>query len=1186
MARQKGILRTFNRGIISSKALARTDLERTSQSAETMNNWMPRNLGSMMLRPGSAYLGQSASNNRAKYIPFVYANDDTALIEVTNQLVRVWESDSLVTRTAVTATITNGTFTGNITGWTDDSAGTGASAYAATNYLGLTGDGTNRGAAYQTITVNETSTEHALAIEITRGPVTLRVGSSQGADDYIAAVLDEGFHSLTLTPTGNFTIQFENTREYEALINSVAIESSGVMTITAPWLTADLGLLRYDQSGDIIFVACGKTTDDIGYKEYKIERRGAGSWSVAKYLTDAGPFLPINTTTTTITPSAKAGDITLTASANLFESTDVDTLFKLVSNGQEVSEVDIDATAADVFSDPIKVFGANNGRIFTVTIADRVNSTVTLQRCFTGPDGTYSDVSTYTADSTFTYDDTLDNQEAWYRIGVKTADYGTDAIDVTLSYPNGNIEGTVRITAYSSATSVSAITYNSLGGTDATVNWYEGRWSDHRGHPTEVMFIEGRLAWFGRGKVDISVSDDYYNFDTEVEGDSGTISRTIGSGPTDKVNWAVELDPPVFGTDGKEHVIRASSQNEILTPSNASVKGAFSTQGSAKVIGQKLDDSALYVQKGGNRLMQVVYDVRLMYTSADLSRLYPESGGTGIEHIAVQRQPDTRIHCLRNDGTVALLVFDAAEEIACWVTLTSAQSASPDDYYDMRVLKYTGNTIDVSSDVANVLSAMTLSKDGTKLLVANDTSDLVYQFTLSTAFDISTATVDAFTMNLDNVNAFGNWNGHMEYSDNGQYLYLHDNADTEMYAVDLGAGPWTLQYVQSSLTKTTYDLDTDSQLGDYDRVKGFSMSQDGKHLYVLGDDSASPIGIQVHEFSLDTAYDISTLSYVAASDAYTIVELPTLTGVGSMRVFPDGLGFYIFSTQASGQMWRFSMSTAWDITTASYTGVEVAPLDYDAASAFQYRPYYFTYADDSPDAMYVYARSSTSDEIYQWQAAALDAVVEDIVVLPGATGSSEDAVYYSVKRTINGSTVRYLERFALESECIGGTTSKNMDAHVTGTVAVDMTMSGLDHLEGELVTAWVNGVNAGKYVVSGGTISDVSATGSAVVGLYYKAQFKSTKLGDLIEKESVARIGIIAENMHYQGLTYGPDFDNLDPLPGVEEGWIVADNTVHTKYDAENFSFDGYWNTDNRICLEAESPKPVTLLALTVDFEE
>src|SRR3990167_4543647 len=98
MARGNVVLQAFNRGRISKYALARTDLaKRVAVSAETMTNFMPRSLGSMMLRPGTGYIGTSRSNNKAAYLPFVYKTDDTALIEITDSNVRVWVDDALIT---------------------------------------------------------------------------------------------------------------------------------------------------------------------------------------------------------------------------------------------------------------------------------------------------------------------------------------------------------------------------------------------------------------------------------------------------------------------------------------------------------------------------------------------------------------------------------------------------------------------------------------------------------------------------------------------------------------------------------------------------------------------------------------------------------------------------------------------------------------------------------------------------------------------------------------------------------------------------------------------------------------------------------------------------------------------------------------------------------------------------------
>mgnify|MGYP007122135195 CR=1 FL=1 len=79
-------------------------------SAETQTNWMPRVLGSMSLRPGLGYLGATKSNAVAKYLEFIFSTSDKALIELTNNVMRVWVDDALVTRTSVSTAVTNGSF--------------------------------------------------------------------------------------------------------------------------------------------------------------------------------------------------------------------------------------------------------------------------------------------------------------------------------------------------------------------------------------------------------------------------------------------------------------------------------------------------------------------------------------------------------------------------------------------------------------------------------------------------------------------------------------------------------------------------------------------------------------------------------------------------------------------------------------------------------------------------------------------------------------------------------------------------------------------------------------------------------------------------------------------------------------------------------------------------------------------
>ena len=868
-------LYAFNRGLISPLALARQDLERTTLSAATMTNWIPRNLGSMMLRPGTPYIGATASNNQAKFIPFVFSQTDTALLEVTSVLMRVWVSDALVTRPSVTAAVTNGTFDSNITSWTDKSAGSGASIWVTGGYLGLTGDGTDIGASEQEITLVESGIVHALDIVIERGPVVFRLGSTTGDDDYISeTTLGTGTHSLSFTPTTNFFIRFQNREKRQVLVDSCDVASSGTMTLVAPWATADLSKLRWEQSGDVVYVAAD------GYQQYKIERRSTTSWSVVKYEPIDGPFSDINITTITLTATALSGNTTLTASKTLFKSTDVGSLFRVTSTGQTVTA---SLTAQNTWTNAIKVTGVATQRIFTQIRTGRVDSTITLQRSLDSATSGFNDVTTYTTNATITFDDALDNQTAWYRIGINTGDYGTDTVVLTLDYAIGSIDGICRVTAVATSLSASVEVIKDFGSITAETNWYPADWSTRKGYPTSVAFTEGRLGWGGRDKVWLSISDAFESFDDTVIGDSGTIRRTIGSGPVDRVNWMESVRRLVLGTDGAEHSMRASAEDEILTPSNSAVKG-FTTQGSHPVQAVKVDNTVVFVQKGGTRIMQAIWGQDYEYETADLTTFFPEAGDSIFTSLAVQRQPDTRIHCLRTDGSVMILSHDRAENIAAWSKYTSS---------------------------------------GT---------------------------------------------------------------------------------------------------------------------------------------------------------------------------------------------------------------------------------------------------------------------IEDIVILPGAAGATEDAVYYIVNRTINSSTVRYLEKWSLESENQGGTTSRQSDSHIIAD-CVAGTITGLSTLEGETVTIWGNGKDLGTGTVSSNQLTGVSESGSNFcVGIAYTAQWKSAKLGPLVQMKNIRRLGVILFNTHYQGLQYGSSFTDLDNLPLVS-GNTIADDTVHSTFDEESFEFDGSWDADSRLCLQAASPRPCTILAAIVGIK-
>jgi hypothetical protein len=531
--------------------------------------------------------------------------------------------------------------------------------------------------------------EHSLNIYVSRGPLNLRVGSAAGDDDYIRETdIGTGYHNLAFTPGSTFYVTVQNDKQVDRVIQKLQIGDSGSVEITTPWGSADIDNIRFDQSADVIYVDCD------GVRPHKIERRGTGrSWSVVEYSPNNGPFLAARTSTAKLGMGAKYGNTQCYASQAFFRPTHVGTLFQITHEGQSGKWL---LGNTDAATDPITVTGISdtgtpgttNERRISFTVSGTHGGQVTVERSFDGPEFGFKRVtSDYvtsgsaqdTGSFSCTVDDKDDNVTVWYRARVSSATSGVATVESV--HKNGSVTGTARITSYVSPTQVDVEILENFSDTGSSSNWIEGAWSGLRGYPTAVGLHEGRLAHGGGASIWASVSDDYENFSALVEGEAGPISRTLGSGPVDSINFLVSLLRLVAGTAGSEITIKASSFDETLTPVNAAA-GAFSTQGSAQLRAVKLDSRALFVQRSRERLYMVGPGVSASavndYESSEMTILAPEILKPGVVSIAIQRQPDTRIHCVLSDGTVAILTYEPQEEVLAWskwVTDTGSNSA-------------------------------------------------------------------------------------------------------------------------------------------------------------------------------------------------------------------------------------------------------------------------------------------------------------------------------------------------------------------------------------------------------------------------------------------------------------------------------------------------------------------------------
>jgi hypothetical protein len=675
MARVHTPYLAFNRGEVSPLALTRIDAEKLRLAAETQENWMPLALGPMMLRPGSKYIATTRSSAKARYLEFIFGKTDTALLEFTDSHLRFLVSDTLVTRPSNTSTVQAIASWDYTTGTTTDS--TASSVAGVATLAAIPRGGVACGTALVTYAA---ATKHFIRFTVTNGPVTVMGGTTSGESDLLGrTIVDTGIHSIALTanPSANWYLRFENTDRRTKTISAVAIESSGTLDIASPYLLADLPNIRYTQSGDIVYLTCA------GYQQRKIERRGTrdadAGWSIVLYRSHDGPFAAAAYDDVTLLPSVYEGNGTLTASRNFFKGTHDGAMFRIFTPGQAMGNR---LGAANAVSESVRQTGVGAGRAIDIVITGTWVGTLAYEYSLDGPDEGFIENATTTANgTTSTGTGAGDNIIQWWRVKFKTYTSGSAVVtfsgtgagsaggiggrleSTTATDAKGGLFGICRVTGYTSPTVVNIEVLSPFSALVASNNWQEGEWSLRVGYPTAVAFHDGRLWFAGRDRLWGSESDNYTGFSLDVEGDSAPILRTVGFGPADSINWLLSLSRMIAGREMSEVSVRSSTQDEPITPTNFSVKDC-STQGSAKVQGVKVDRNGIYVQQSKKKIYELSYNTQAGdYASRDLTRLHPDVGLNSLTDIGVQRQPDTRLHFVRDDGQVVVLVYDPSDEV-------------------------------------------------------------------------------------------------------------------------------------------------------------------------------------------------------------------------------------------------------------------------------------------------------------------------------------------------------------------------------------------------------------------------------------------------------------------------------------------------------------------------------------------
>ena len=250
-----------------------------------------------------------------------------------------------------------------------------------------------------------------------------------------------------------------------------------------------------------------------------------------------------------------------------------------------------------------------------------------------------------------------------------------------------------------------------------------------------------------------------------------------------------------------------------------------------------------------------------------------------------------------NDGTKMFVVGDNSNAIREYHLTTG---------FDISTASY-DSLFSVNSQDTNP-RGLAFNNDGTKMFVAGWKNQRVFEYHLTTGFDISTASYDS------NLSISSNASGSkgLAFNSDGTKMFVNAaNSSDEVveYTLSTGFDVSTASYDSSFVTQSQ---DTSPQ--------GLAFSNDGKKMFVAGD-----TGDDINEYTLSTGFDVSTASFVGSFD------------VSSQGTTPTGITFNndgtkMFITDQSGTLGthsvdEYTLTTGFELINTAPTLSSSSPSD-------------------------------------------------------------------------------------------------------------------------------------------------------------------------------------------------------------------------------------------------------------------
>ena len=204
------------------------------------------------------------------------------------------------------------------------------------------------------------------------------------------------------------------------------------------------------------------------------------------------------------------------------------------------------------------------------------------------------------------------------------------------------------------------------------------------------------------------------------------------------------------------------------------------------------------------------------------------------------------------------------------------------------------------------------NNDGTRLYVYGYNSRDLVSYALSTAYDMSTKGTHLQSVNLGSSPYSLGYSFGPIWNNDGTKLYYPSHSGTNKIEEFTLSTAYDLSTIPSTPSHTYTPQNWTSQMA------GLVFKPDGTKMYAVEDGGqGSGGGGQIHTFTLSTAWDLSTASFTSkTADNYFTHSGARFT---SFEFADSGSTIYILD-RMNDVIRRYSLATAWDVTNATYLG--------------------------------------------------------------------------------------------------------------------------------------------------------------------------------------------------------------------------------------------------------------------------